>query len=95
MISKELKESLKEILNFIPVKEQQKEIYESDIDNNKVLYDYIANATKNRKNFFSILTTDNDLKNPLFLASESHIDLAYITVAKKIVVKLESIKHLI
>lgn len=95
MISDELKESLKEILNLIPVDEQHKEIYESDIASNKKLYDYIDEATKNRKGFFYISRNDNDLKNALFMSSSSNLNLAYINVTKKIVIKVAVIKELL
>src|SRR5258708_10773358 len=95
MISDELKESLKEILNLIPVDEQHKEIYESDIAGNKKLYEYIENTTKNRQGFFYVSTNDNDLKIPLFMSSSSNLNLAYINIIKRIVIKVRVIKEVL
>lgn len=95
MISEELKNSLKEILNLIPADEQHKEIYESDSTNNQELYDYIKKATKNRQDYFYVSTINKDLKNPLFLSSLGNLNIAYVDVKKRIVIKVKAIKEIL
>ena len=88
-------ESLKKVLILIPIDEQQKEIYESDNVGNKTLYDYIEKVTTNRRDFFHVGKIENDLKNSLFMSSSSNLNLAYIDVTKRIVVKVKEIKEIL